>query len=329
MQATAYFADEQRCIDLLKEFRWRNGIKCPHCKYDKAYELNGAFKGYKCCRCKRNFSIINGTIFEKSQLPLSKWFVAIYVVITRKKGVSAAQLSRDINVTYNTAWFMIHRIRWMLMSDYKNKLSGYVEIDESYLGGKNKNRHPDKKVKGAGGRSCKDKAPIIGIVSPEEYEYRERPSKKDPSKTVLEKVVTKPAQLICRATRDVRVNTIKPLIYKNVELGSIIVTDEYNAYKGLQGNYQHRFVVHRIGEYVNDEGFTTNRIENAWTHLKGMYIGTYRYISRKHLQRYLEEYCFRYNNRHLDNDRISLLSKAFANVERRLTWSDLVRKNTA
>lgn len=221
---------------------------------------------------------------------------------------------------------MTNRIRRMLRGDYETKLTGYVEVDETFSGGKNKNRHHDKKVKGSGGRSCKDKAPIIGIVSPEQWEYRTRPHQKDSSKTVLEKVVTKPAQLICKVTKDVRKETILPFIFKRVQKGAIVVTDEYVAYKDLQKSYDHQIVVHRLNQYVNDQGFTTNRIENAWTHFKGMIIGTYRVISRKHLQKYVDEYCFRYNNRHLDKDKVSLLSNALANVERRLTWKQLVNK---
>lgn len=211
----------------------------------------------------------------------------------------------------------------------RNKLSGYVEADETYVGGKNKNRHPDKRVKGSGGRSCKDKTPVVGIVSPEEYEYIERPHKTNPLKVVREKKIIKPAYLVCKVTRNVSKEVLQAYVKQNVEVGSILVTDEYNAYKGLAGLYEHQVVVHRLHEYVNDQGFTTNHIEGAWTHLKATIMGNYRMVSRKHMHLYLDEYCFRYNNRHFDNDKGSLLSQSFTNIERRLTWKSLVRKSAA
>ena len=325
-----FVSDEQRCIDFVREVRWNGNVTCAYCKHEKVYELKGVNKRFKCAQCKRQFSVIKGTIFENSPIPLSKWLEAIYYLVSRKRGISSPQLSKEIGVTIKTAWFMLGRIRLMLMKNINRaKLSGYVEADETYIGGKNKNRHPDKKAKGAGGRSCKDKAPVVGIISPEEYEYIERPHKTNPARIVRDKIITKPAVLICKATSSVRKEVLQPFIKQNVELGAILVTDEYQAYKGLAGLYEHQVVVHRLNEYVNDQGFTTNRIENAWTHLKATVMGNYRMVSRKHLHRYLDEYCFRFNHRHYDLDKDNLMLRSFENLERRLTWKQLVRKSSA
>ncbi|MBX9449813.1 MAG: IS1595 family transposase [Taibaiella sp.] len=324
LQVSEYFSDQQNCIDFIKEVRWNGELKCAHCGHDKVYTLNGKNKRYKCAGCKKQFTIIKGTIFENSPIPLKKWFITIYLLVTRKKGISSIQLSKDIGVTQKTAWFMLHRIRFMLRdSIIENKLKGIIQLDETFVGGKNKNRHWDKKVKNSQGRSFKDKTPVFGMLEQEESYYIERPHKVIEGRTVREKVVTKRKTLRCKVVKNTRAKTLKPIIYQSVERGCTIVTDEWQAYNGLNGIYEHYIVNHKEKQYATD-GYSSNGVENVWSHFKRAIIGVYHNVSRKHLHRYVSEFEFRYNNHLLKGE--ELMQTAFVNFERRLTWRQLLRR---
>jgi transposase-like protein len=324
MQVSEYFSDRQRCIDFIRDVRWNGELKCAHCGHDKVYTLNGKNKRYKCAGCKKQFTIIKGTIFENSPIPLQKWFIAIYLLVSRKKGISSVQLSKDINVTQTTAWFMLQRIRYMLKDKVlESKLSGTVLIDETFVGGKNKNRHWDKKVKQSQGRSFKDKTPVLGILEQEVSVVEERPHKLIPGKTVMEKTIIKPGRLFCKVIPNTKAKTIKPIVYQTIERGSIIVTDEWQAYDGLSGIYDHHVVNHKLQQYSNN-GYSSNGVENAWSILKRSIIGTYHQVTRKHLHRYVAEFTFRYNNRLLKGK--DLLLTSLAHFERRLTRKQLISK---
>ncbi len=299
IQIFEYFSDNQRCIDLLVRLRWSEGIMCTFCKHNKVYNLTGKNKRYKCAKCLKQFSVIKGTIFENSPITLQKWFVAIYLMLCDKKGISSTQLSRNITVTQPTAWFMLQRIRFMLRSRItKVKLKGLIQIDETFVGGKNRNRPFHKKVKYNKGRSFKDKTPVLGML--------------DENGNIKTIVIP-----------NTRAEVLKPLVYKTIETNSIIVTDEWKAYKGLDKDYTHFVVDHGRSQYVNDQGFTTNPLEGAWSHLKRMIIGVYHKVSRKYLQRYCDEFAFRFNTRLLtDSERFKL---ALSHVECRLRHQDLTR----
>lgn len=324
MDVSEYFSDRQNCIDFIRQVRWNGELKCAHCGHDKVYTLNGANKRYKCAGCKKQFTIIKGTIFENSPIPLQKWFIAIYLVVSRKKSISSVQLSKDINVTQTTAWFMKHRINFMLKERVlENKLSGTILIDETFVGGKNKNRHWDKKVKNSQGRSFKDKTPVLGILEQDEYYVIERPHKTIPNRTVKEKIVTKPGKLYCKVIPNTKAKTLKPIVYQTVERGSTIVTDEWQAYDGLNGVYEHHVVNHKLQQYSCD-GYSSNAVETAWSQFKRTIIGTYHRVSRRHLHRYVAEFTFRYNNRSLKGN--DLLVTSLAYLERRLTWKQLLSR---
>lgn len=295
-----HFSDPQRYHDLLVRLRWDNKVCCTFCKHDKVYTLTGKYKRYKCAKCKKQFSVIKGTIFENSPISLQKWFMAIYLTLSNKKGISSTQLSRALTITQKTAWFMLQRIRFMLrVRTTREKLKGLIQIDETFVGGKNKNRRWDKKVKYSQGRSFKDKTPVLGLLD-------------DTGK--IRAIVVK----------DTTKSTIQPIVRRLIEPDSIIVTDEWKAYHGLNDRYEHMVVDHMRKQYVNAQGFTTNALEGAWSHLKRTIIGTHHQVSRKHLQRYCDEFAYRYNTRkESDHERFTL---SFEKVESRLRYKDLVRK---
>jgi transposase-like protein len=300
--------NNEACREFLEYVLWDGKPVCPHCgsENEDHYKLNikGVFKGgYKCKDCREKFTVTIGTIFESSHIPLRKWFIALYIFSSHKKGISSLQLSRDLGITQKSAWFIIGRIRKAyevdseLSEELEQKLCGVVECDETFIGGKNKNRHKNKRVKNAQGRSVKDKTPVFGLLS---------------DGKVKTKVVA-----------NTQAETLKPIIKDMVEKGSIVVTDEWAAYNGLEKDYDRKVVKHDDNEYVRD-GFHTNTIEGFWSLLKRGIFGIYHSVSKKHLSKYCDEFAFRYNTRKLtDGDRFNLtLSK----VHKRTTYNDLIKK---
>lgn len=305
-----YFKDEQTCISFYEQIRWGNGTYCPHCgSTKKPYRTN---KGFKCSEkaCYKKFTVKVGTIFEQSHIPLRTWFAAIYLITAHKKGISSLQLGRDLNITQKTAWFLLHRVREMLKAERPQMLANNVEVDETYVGGKEKNRHANKKKLPQGvnstiserrkltnGRSLADKAVVLGLV--------ERNGK-----------------VIAYRIPDAKAESIIPLIDKHVVKGSTMLTDEYYAYGRLEElGYQHKSIQHNLKIYVQGE-IHTNTIENFWSVLKRGLYGIYHYTSKKHLNRYLDEFCARYNSRQITE------AERFENFlhqsEHRLSWKELV-----
>jgi len=289
------FPDEDTCINHLEKLRWEYGeVISPFDTDSKVYSCKG--NKYKCKNTGKYFNVKTDTIFENTKIKLQKWFLAIWLVTSHKKGISSAQLGRDIGVTQKTAWFMLQRIRNCLAVHNSSEMSGDIEVDETYVGGKNKNRHSDKKVKKSQGRSYKDKTPVFGMI--------ERGGK-----------------LVAKVVPDVKGNTLKTIIYDSVDFGSILHTDEWLAYQGLHREYDHRVVEHGKGIYAKEDT-NTNTIEGAWSILKRMIIGIYHFTSRKHLQKYIDEFVFRYNTRLTsESHRFNLL---LSNVEFRLTYKELI-----
>jgi transposase-like protein len=293
-----HFQNEDTCVEFLKKQRWNNKPVCPHCGSMKTpYETN---RGYKCSEkeCHKKFSITTGTIFENTKIKLSLWYAAIYIASAHKKGISSHQLAKDLGITQKSAWFMLMRIREGMKERNPKMLVGTTQADETFVGGKNRNRHNDKKVELSQGRSVKDKTPVFGLLN---------------NGSVNTQVVA-----------DTKAITLKPIIKEMVEKGSIIVTDEWGAYNGINSDFQHEVVKHKESNYVSTTGFHTNGIEGYWSLFKRGIYGIYHHASPKHLQRYCNEFSYRFNTRVIkDTDRFSL---SLTKINGRLTYKNLIQK---
>lgn len=268
-----YFSDDVRCVEYLEQRRWPDGPQCPYVSHrneTKVYRYKDG-KTFKCSKCRKKFSVRTGTIFANSNLPLRKWFVAIYLITSHKKGITSYQLARDIGVTQKTAWLRLHKIRKLFAERALGAMEGIVEIDEAYVGGSEKNKHANKKCPNP--MNNNNKTTVLGIL--------------ERGKRVM--AIVLPSS---------KAKYLIPPILKNVKPNTIIITDQLAAYKRLGGYYRHYAVRHSHGEYVVGLAHT-NTIEGFWSHLKRGITGTYHHASPKHLQGYCDEYSFRYNTRDL------------------------------
>ena len=277
-EAVIYFQSFDNCRKFMVELRWPDGvIKCPRCGSDHVVYLEKA-RVWKCYSKHESpkFSLKTGTIFEDSPLGLDKWLPAVWMIVNDKNGISSWELHRAIGVTQKTAWFMLHRIRLAMQSDDGGKLSGEVETDESFIGGKARNMHKHKKAEKIHGTGGADKAIVFGMV---ERDGRVRAMHLDSR----------------------RRKELQDAIRENVEAGSAIFSDELPSYNGLADDYEHAVINHAV-EYVNGN-VHTNTIENFWALLKRGLHGTYISVEPFHLFRYIDEQAFRYNNRKDMDDR--------------------------
>ena len=264
------FPNEEACIKYLEAINWHGNPISPFDKTSKVYKLkNGS---YRCKNTGKNFTVKTGTMFEKTKIDLQRWFVAIWLVVNHKAGLSSYQLAKDIDVTQKTAWFMLHKIRSQMYLANENPLTDDVEIDETLVGGRNKNRHWNKKVAHSQGRSHKDKTPVVGMIQ-------------------------RDFLINALVTGDTTAKTLSAFIKKHVQPDSNIYTDENASYNEIGKEYPRQVVDHSKNLYSYDN-ITTNRIEACWTHFKRMMLGTYRNVhTKKYLQKYVDEFVFRYNLR--------------------------------
>ena len=239
------FPTEQAIIDYLEKQRWNGNVISPYDPNSKVY-FCPSINQYKCKNTGKFFNVKTGTTFANTKLKLRDWFIATYLFTSRKKGISSCQLARNLNITQKSAWYLLDDLRDNIKQSnfVKVMLKDFVEIDETFIGGKNKNRHWNKKVPNSQGRSWKDKKPVLGML--------ERNGK-----------------LIAQVVQNTQQNTIEPIIKANVKQGSNVFTDEWFAYQDLSKWFSHQIVNHSIKQYVNKNA-STNAIENAWSHLKRM-----------------------------------------------------------
>jgi transposase-like protein len=289
------FPTEQDCINHLELLRWNGNVISPFDSNSKVYKCKD--NKYRCKNTGKYFNVRTATLFDNTKVPLRKWFVAIYIVTSHKKGISSLQLSKDVDVTQKTAWFMLQRIRNCFGIDGNTQLKNEVEIDETYVGGKDRFKHIDKKVEGTQGRSTKNKTSVLGMVERE-------------------------GELIAKQIKDVKTDTITPEVVKFVKKATKVFTDEWLGYNGLKKIYDHSVVKHNKGEYVKDR-IHTNTIEGFWSLLKRGIVGIYHFTSKKHLQKYVDEFVFRYNTRNIEE--YSRFNLMLANTEYRLTYKELIR----
>jgi transposase-like protein len=266
------FDTEEKCIDHFERIRWPHGPICPKCERKRIFKYKTKGKTgkvrhlYQCVDCKYNFSVTVGTVFHDSHLPLTKWFLAIYLICSAKKGVSAKQLQRQISTSYKTAWYMAHRIRLAMQEDedFCQKFAGICEVDETYIGGRGK---------GPRGRGAANKVPVVAI--------KERTSGK----------------ILMKAVKNVKSSTLANFIRNHAQPGAEIHTDEYPAYLWLDASeFVHNSVNHKE-TYVKAGNIHTNGIENVWSLFKRAITGVFHKVSAKYLPLYLNEFAFRFNNR--------------------------------
>jgi len=264
------FPDEQTCIDHLERLMWAGNPISPFDPTSKVYNCAG--NKYKCKNTGKYFNVRTNTIFDNTKIPLQKWFLALYVFSSHKKGISSHQLARDIDVTQKSAWFLLHRLRYAFdHPNFKNSLGNVVEIDETFVGGKAKNKHESKKKKNEQGNTIHDKAPVLGM--------KERDG-----------------NIICKVVPNREKETLLPIIYQNVEAETVVMTDEYTGYNDLSEDYTRLKVNHGAKEYVNEMAHI-NGIENFWSHMKRGIDGIYHWVSTDHLQSYVDEFTLRFNSR--------------------------------
>lgn len=271
--------DEDACKAYLKARRWPDGVRCPRCGNPAVYDLKSRKWHWQCEKCAPDgyrFSVIAGTIFENTNKPLRDWFKVAHLMLTSKKGMSARQLWRYMGFgSLKTAWSMAHKIRTALIEP-ETKLGGIVEIDETYVGGKDKNRHWDKRS-GTRGRGY------------------------DPLKTPVIGAVKRKGNVIARVVYGVDQTEIENFVRETVSNKvSLLCTDAYSAYNGLDKKYPHGVVDHGIGQHVVG-AIHTNTIEGFWSIFKRRIVGTFHKVSRKYLPLYVAEFQFRYNNRFNDD----------------------------
>jgi len=267
------FDTEEKCIAHFERIRWPHGLICIRCQSKRVFRYKTPGKTgkmrhlYQCMDCKYNFSVTAGTVFHDSHLPLTKWFLAIYLICSAKKGVSALQLQRELAIgSYRTSWYMAHRIRLAMQEDedFCQKFAGICEVDETYIGGK---------ARGPRGRGAANKVPVVAI--------KERTSGK----------------ILMKAVKNVKASTLANFIRNHAKPGAEIHTDEFSAYWWLDSSEFVHNVVNHSEAYVKAGNIHTNGIENVWSLFKRAITGVFHKVSAKYLPLYLNEFAYRFNNR--------------------------------
>src|SRR6218665_3242464 len=300
----AKLKSDSDCRHCLKQIIWNSSgpSGCPRCGSTTFYTFKDG-NTYKCAGRKQKFNLLTGTIFENTKLPLNKWIACIWMATSYKRGISSYQVARNLGVTQKTAWFMMQRIRKLFEQLKVTQFEGTCTADETFVGGKNLNRHADKKY---------------------DYKGKDYRKTKFPDKISVFGLMEVGGKVMSMAVPDVRMSTLQPLLVKHLKKKSTLMTDEHHGYQYAGHFFTHKKCNHTAGEYVGKDGATTNPIENYWSHVKRAVIGTYYKMTPKHIDRYLNEFDFKFNYRDLsDNDKFKLVLSNAHNT--RLKYQQLIQ----
>jgi transposase-like protein len=303
--AVTYFSDQNRALGFMKSIRWPDGVvKCPHCgSKEVTFLANARLWKCKTAHPKQKFSVKVGTVFEDSPIGLDKWLPAVWLATNCKNGISSYEIARDLGVTQKTAWFMMHRIRLAMQDESIEQMSGKVEADETFIGGKARNMHKDKREKVQRGRGHVGKVAVMGLLE------RNSPDKH--------------SRVRLRVVKSVRRHVLHTEIQKEVVKGSEVFTDALGSYTGLAAEYVHQVIDH--AECYAKGHVHTNGLENFWSLLKRGIKRTYVSVEPFHLFRYLDEQAFRFNERK-DSDAGRFIKVVSGVIGKGLRYAKLIGK---